>query len=495
MLLMTTVYFKTAAGVEGSSEKTGVASGDITSSAEYKEYSKSMQGSSSSYNPEDYKGLTFQKVYGQKVAPPAFDLNVDISGKSLSELRLLRNTVYARHGYLFMDSVLRGYFNQFSWYQPVFWDSSFKMNLSKDEEAFIARVKEEEALRLKNNKIDRDGVMLGNTENIVNREMFKTMPDKALSLLKEQNFFLNESKHEQLFYVYDENKYQGVPSYVTTDLYLDLLHVYYKHLLMGLEKKDLYPLAKSLIKGMYEKTLAVYKDKSTSSDLKPSLEFNLIYLAVAGNLMDQGSIKPPTGLLEQYKIEYNACIKATEIGSSFLNDKYFDYSQIKVRGSYVEDKSLGLYFQGVKWLVTAPMFYKEETGLKSAALLALILQENRDLMGQYNRFEKIIAAFTGEGDNLSPLQILKVFKEDNRFEGISSLSDKELLSQLGKRLKEIDPEKMKPKGGTAEISEAIDRPRVLFFPSRRVRLFCHGRYINSKKETLMKMACRNFLSV
>jgi hypothetical protein len=465
-VLLSLSYLDAAADDENSN-KNSAAAGDIKTFVEYNEYNKMGQANTSgSYNIEDYKDLTFEMVYGKKINPPAFDLNLDISSKSLSELRLLRNTVYARHGMLFMDSVIRGYFNKFPWYQPVFWDQSFKIALSKDEEVFVARVKTEEVLRQKNNKVNRDGRMLGNPDNIVNKEMFKSMPDKSDKLLNEQNFFLNTSKYEQLYNVYEENKYQGIPNYVTTDLYADLLHVYYKHLMMSLEKYNLYPLATTLINGMYTKTLAVYNDKSTSGDLKPALEFNLIYLAVAANLLSQNSIQPQAELFERYNKEYEACIKASDAGSAFLNDKFFDHSQLKVRGSYAEDKSLGFYFQGIKWLVTAPMFYQEEIGLKSSALLALVLQDNKDLTEQYNRFENIIAAFAGEGDNLSPMHILKVFKEDKRFGTIASLTDKDLLSQLGKRLKEMDTEKMHPKGGTEKIVKEIDKPRILFFPSR-----------------------------
>lgn len=36
-----------------------------------------------------------------------------------TELRILRNTIYARHGRKFRDAKLREYFSQFSWYHPV----------------------------------------------------------------------------------------------------------------------------------------------------------------------------------------------------------------------------------------------------------------------------------------------------------------------------------------------------------------------------------------
>lgn len=43
----------------------------------------------------------------------------DLAGLSRSELRVMRNTIYARHGYKFNSADLRNYFSQFDWYYPV----------------------------------------------------------------------------------------------------------------------------------------------------------------------------------------------------------------------------------------------------------------------------------------------------------------------------------------------------------------------------------------
>jgi hypothetical protein len=42
----------------------------------------------------------------------------DIQGLSASELRIMRNEIYARHGYIFQDDMLRNYFSQKEWYAP-----------------------------------------------------------------------------------------------------------------------------------------------------------------------------------------------------------------------------------------------------------------------------------------------------------------------------------------------------------------------------------------
>lgn len=43
----------------------------------------------------------------------------DMADKSLYELRIARNEIYARHGYIFQDESLQKYFDNKSWYTPV----------------------------------------------------------------------------------------------------------------------------------------------------------------------------------------------------------------------------------------------------------------------------------------------------------------------------------------------------------------------------------------
>lgn len=41
----------------------------------------------------------------------------DISGYDRGQIRVLKNSIYARHGRIFKDAELRDYFNQQSWYR------------------------------------------------------------------------------------------------------------------------------------------------------------------------------------------------------------------------------------------------------------------------------------------------------------------------------------------------------------------------------------------
>lgn len=58
----------------------------------------------------------------------------DIEGLSKSELRVLRNSIYARHGYTFKDKNLTDFFSQYSWYKAT----------STDMEAITSQMSEVE---------------------------------------------------------------------------------------------------------------------------------------------------------------------------------------------------------------------------------------------------------------------------------------------------------------------------------------------------------------
>lgn len=54
--------------------------------------------------------------------------NSDIAGKSKQEIRILRNAIFARHGYIFKDKTLKQHFSQFAWYKPQYTDVSGQFN-------------------------------------------------------------------------------------------------------------------------------------------------------------------------------------------------------------------------------------------------------------------------------------------------------------------------------------------------------------------------------
>ncbi|MFN7601706.1 MAG: YARHG domain-containing protein, partial [Bacteroidota bacterium] len=154
--------------------------------------------------------------YQKRVLPPKFDFEIDLNNKSYIELLLLQNEVYARNGYLFMDAALRGHFNQFKWYQPVFDVPDFKVQLSRQESDFVNKVLRLKKEKFRNQFIDAGGYKLINPEFVFNRIQFDTVRPELMQKFNKLNFAIVPAAREQLFYVYDENQYQYIPNFYTT---------------------------------------------------------------------------------------------------------------------------------------------------------------------------------------------------------------------------------------------------------------------------------------
>lgn len=64
----------------------------------------------------------------------------DLTGKSPWELKVMRNEIYARHGYIFKNTELRDYFEKQAWYKPVSEDvTDLLSKVEKDNAEFLKR--------------------------------------------------------------------------------------------------------------------------------------------------------------------------------------------------------------------------------------------------------------------------------------------------------------------------------------------------------------------
>ena len=60
----------------------------------------------------------------------------DLEGKTMKELEIMRNSIYARHGYRFKREELSNYFSKFSWYIPITSDMTSVYNEMSDIEKY-----------------------------------------------------------------------------------------------------------------------------------------------------------------------------------------------------------------------------------------------------------------------------------------------------------------------------------------------------------------------
>lgn len=84
---------------------------------------------SNSIDDSQYDWLSIRKVTA-----------ADLSGKTAGDLRLMRNSIFARHGYIFDSQDLTDYFRNFDWYRPTTRNISHLLNeVEKYNVSFIQK--------------------------------------------------------------------------------------------------------------------------------------------------------------------------------------------------------------------------------------------------------------------------------------------------------------------------------------------------------------------
>ena len=379
------------------------------------------------------------------------DLNQDLSTKSLEELRLLRNALVAKQGYLFMNADLRGFFSAQGWYDSLMnnrWEAedegkSIKpVELNAEESEFSKKIMALEEAKKKENYIEINGKKVPNINNVVNLWQYENVDEAFLKKVAQNGFAIVPNDNIQLFHVYEENDYHQTPNFVTSDMYLQLFHMYFMYVLRTLEEENFSPMLASLCESLYN---ANYKlaQKETNPELKEAAEWNSTYFAIALNLLNQKNKPVIAAHKEFYKQEIAKVMAASDANSVFLDYPTieFPYSLFKPRGHYTRKKSLQNYFRAMIWIQTVPQCLDKDEHLRRMALNAHFLNTEKSAQGKsliqlYKGILEPTTFLIGEPDNLSALNIVNLLGEIG-IQSPQTLTQKAPIDALRKKLQTL----------------------------------------------------------
>ena len=392
----------------------------------------------------------------------SIDYDMDVSGLNLSDLRILRNAPAAQRGYPFKDSYLRGIYGVTTWYDSLMYalDEKVQGVESKENEswrdaylraideqklivynnvemAFMKRLKEREDELLKQNFDVEEGLRV-NMSNLLNPQQLKDFDSTLCQKLAEEGFAIVPSNTGQLFHIYERNDYSDFPSFVTTDLYLQLYHLYIDCMLRELEEYQLLPLMTEYTQDMIDAMLAIiHNADNDDSETKRIAGRNLQFFRVALHLFNG---KPINASYTTEKAEIDKCLKAENAKSEMLMDYMgeisFPYSLFRARGHYTRSDGLKRYFRGMMWLQTATMGLDYETEVKQAVQMAYAMKLFKKTRQKYDKIDNLITLLMGKHDNLSLLQVIaEVDKTGMSMDEL--LNDDKEIAKLTKVLNEI----------------------------------------------------------
>ena len=388
------------------------------------------------------------------------DTRMDISQLNLAELRALRNAFAAQQGYAFKDAILRAMYSTTTWYNDALWKNwekeeetgrTISPRYTKEQLAFAERIRTREAELRKLNFKPKDSKKLVNLDNLINPFQLTEFDPKLHSMLGQYGFAIVPAEHNQLFHVYEKNDYADFPNFVTTDLFLQLFHLYFDCVLRDVEEKHLDSLmiVFSSQMGAEMKTLV----SSQNAEVKAAAEYGQAWFAVASWLFSHDKAPASTAALnvpEAYKkmvMEEITKVFEAENGYSEMLEysfpvEMFGYSLFRPRGHYTRSKVCGRYFRGMMWLQTAHFGTDKPAKMKQIALIANVFNQQPNLRTIYNKVNEPITYLMGTPDNVTLLQVTERIKEmDLPIEKL--LSSKKDMAKLTEDIEKIAKKQMR----------------------------------------------------
>ena len=363
------------------------------------------------------------------------NLDQDISQLSLTELRVLRNSFYAREGFPFRDAFLRGVFQCTSWYDSLMWarwgkvedlmtgyerddyykaDAKMPFKISKPEYAFINKLQaREKELKQQNFKSRVNGHRV-NMDNVVNAMQMETFDARLKDKLGRNGFAIVPAQHNQLFQVYESNDYSNFPNFVTTDLYLQLYHLYFDCLLREIEQEKLHDVVLQLCE----------RGRQLTNGTTPEQLWLKTYFDV-GCALIKGE-KGAAGTVADEVEKVNASMLANSEYLGYI-DIPFTYPLFRPRGHYTRNDTLKTYFKAMMWLQTVPFGTDNPSQLQTALVLAELTAEDAKMRDLYQQLYEPMTWLFGAPDNITIMQVYELMKGRKASE---LLKNKKAMAQL-----------------------------------------------------------------
>ena len=394
----------------------------------------------------------------------SIDYNMDISGLSLADVRTLSNAPAAQRGLPFMDSYIRGIYSATTWYDSLMWVFDEKvetagieskenepwrdfyyrvvkeknlLNYNDQEKAFIKRLQDREA-ELKKQNFDVPEGLRVNMGNLLNPAQIKEFDEQLSQHLSENGFAVVPARNAQLFQVYEQNDYREFPNFVTTDLYLQLYHLYIDCMLRELEMYRLFAMMVDYSSEMLDEMKKIYQRAERGTELERAAAHNVRFFTVAETLFrGMKSFDPEVDDIIAEEVEH--AVNAVDGPSRFMadfKDVTFAYSLFRPRGHYTRNYVLEEYFRGMMWLQSVPFGMNHEDEVNAAVMIAYVMKNNKSLRDKYEKFDNLITYLMGKPDNLSIQQVItEVEKAGMPMEEL--IKNKQAMNKLKSNLEKI----------------------------------------------------------
>ena len=275
-------------------------------------------------------------------------------------------------------------------------------------------------------------------QNLSNPTQLKDFDSLLCAHLAKDGFAIVPATHDQLFNIYEQNDYSQFPNFVTTDVFLQLYHLYIDCTLREIEENQLLPMMIQFCRNMHELLYNMERWSGFDEQVNKVAMHNTTFYNVAYKLFTGEWIsdpEPDSNDMQEYK---NVMASENNL-SDYMEDYHdilFPYSLFRPRGHYTRTEKLQRYFRGMMWIQSVPFGLDNEDEVRAAVQQACALKSDKTAQKNYNRLNQLITYMMGQSDNLSLPQVLaEVEKTGMQMEHL--IHSDEAIAKITAALKEI----------------------------------------------------------
>lgn len=264
--------------------------------------------------------------------------------------------------------------------------------------------------------------------NIVNRDQFY-LSEPAKELLAQNAFVVVPGYNKEFFELYEKNRYEFLPSFITVDSVLHNFHLLFDYSLKKLEEEKLIPALKELNVGMLTASELQYQALQGTPWEKAALR-NIAFFTVATHLLEPAApigaevkeaVEKELDLIEkQGGIDFSPVLNIGEetgdvpvppaLSEAGLELNKEDYSQYIPRGHYTKSEDLKRYFKTMMWYGRLTFRLKDEDETRSAILATLALGQKEANFTNWEKIYEPTNFFVGKSDDITFYQYLEILE-------------------------------------------------------------------------------------
>ena len=241
--------------------------------------------------------------------------------------------------------------------------------------------------------------------NVENSSRFQFNAE-AQKKLVENGFVVIPGREVEYFMLYEFNRYDNVPNFITTDAMLHNYHLYFQHLLKTVEREKLIPELKALSAGMIRICLDQYRVLKDTEWENAALR-NLAFLTVGSSLLNpqtqvpaevKAVVEAELALINAHQTTAVSPLMSMGSEPDIVESLKEDYTQYIPRGHYSSSEELKSYFKAMMWYGRMTFRVKDEDQTRSAVLMTLALHDDK-VHGPWASIYDTTAFFVGRSDD------------------------------------------------------------------------------------------------